>query len=258
MARCVTAILAAASLLALAAPGQAQQERAQKLQGTWVRKDVGCKVKLEVKPASLRCTVTMEEGVAMTVDADYVVSKDGILVGILRAPMDPNPADTDAVNRRLFYFQFTAEDRSLTVKDLRYKDSQDGDKMKELLQGKYHKAEAKHARAEAKGSMTLPSAHYLQHPPAYCPPSIEPSPAKRKNEPKGNEAERRTSELLKESEDLRKIEQEWERVWFTDEPSHMTPERVHGGVEECCPTDWRSVLEFFTVSIPAGFNWVGR
>jgi hypothetical protein len=42
---------------------------------------------------------------------------------------------------------------------------------------------------------------------------------------------RRITELLNQSEDLRQIEYEWERIWFTDEPSHMTPERVHGGVQ---------------------------
>ena len=42
---------------------------------------------------------------------------------------------------------------------------------------------------------------------------------------------RRISELVVDSENLRQIEYEWERIWFTDEPSHMTPERVHGGVQ---------------------------
>jgi hypothetical protein len=41
---------------------------------------------------------------------------------------------------------------------------------------------------------------------------------------------RRVLELLNQSEDLRQIEYEWERIWFTDMPSHLTPERVHGGV----------------------------
>ncbi|HEV3256250.1 MAG TPA: hypothetical protein VG013_05165 [Gemmataceae bacterium] len=41
---------------------------------------------------------------------------------------------------------------------------------------------------------------------------------------------RRMNELLNQSEDLRQIEYEWERIWFTDQPSHMTPERVHGGI----------------------------
>jgi hypothetical protein len=42
---------------------------------------------------------------------------------------------------------------------------------------------------------------------------------------------RRISELLVDSENLRQIEYEWERIWFTDEPSHLTPERVHGGIQ---------------------------
>jgi hypothetical protein len=42
---------------------------------------------------------------------------------------------------------------------------------------------------------------------------------------------RRMHELLNNSEDLRQIEYEWERIWFTDQPSHMTPERVHGGIQ---------------------------
>jgi hypothetical protein len=41
---------------------------------------------------------------------------------------------------------------------------------------------------------------------------------------------RRVLELLNQSEDLRQIEYEWERIWVTDMPSHLTPERVHGGV----------------------------
>ena len=31
-------------------------------------------------------------------------------------------------------------------------------------------------------------------------------------------------------EDLRQITDEWERIWFLDQPSHMTMYRTHGGV----------------------------
>jgi hypothetical protein len=41
---------------------------------------------------------------------------------------------------------------------------------------------------------------------------------------------RRVLELLNQSEDLRQVEYEWERIWMNDMPSHLTPERVHGGV----------------------------
>jgi len=42
---------------------------------------------------------------------------------------------------------------------------------------------------------------------------------------------RRVHELMSNSEDLRQIEYEWERIWFMDQPSHLTPERVHGGIQ---------------------------
>lgn len=40
----------------------------------------------------------------------------------------------------------------------------------------------------------------------------------------------RTQELLFTSENLRMILEEWERIWFLDQPSHLTPYRTHGGL----------------------------
>lgn len=40
----------------------------------------------------------------------------------------------------------------------------------------------------------------------------------------------RTRQLLFNSEDFRNLLLEWERIWFTDQPSHMTPYRTHGGI----------------------------
>ena len=42
---------------------------------------------------------------------------------------------------------------------------------------------------------------------------------------------RRMAELINNSEDLRQIANEWERIWFNDQPSHLTPERIHGGIQ---------------------------
>lgn len=42
---------------------------------------------------------------------------------------------------------------------------------------------------------------------------------------------RRVVELLNQSEDLRQIGDEWERFWFLDHPSHMSYDRVEGGLE---------------------------
>jgi len=41
---------------------------------------------------------------------------------------------------------------------------------------------------------------------------------------------RRMLQLMNQSEDLRQIEREWEHFWMIDQPSHLTDERVHGGV----------------------------
>jgi hypothetical protein len=41
----------------------------------------------------------------------------------------------------------------------------------------------------------------------------------------------RMTQLINQSEDLRQIELEWARFWFTDHPSHLTPERVDGSIQ---------------------------
>ena len=45
-----------------------------------------------------------------------------------------------------------------------------------------------------------------------------------------SEPDRRMQQLLYQSEDLRQIGQEWRRFWFNDQPGHLTPERIHGGI----------------------------
>jgi hypothetical protein len=41
---------------------------------------------------------------------------------------------------------------------------------------------------------------------------------------------RRTQQLIFTSENLRNLLNEWERIWFLDQPDHMSPYRTHGGV----------------------------
>jgi hypothetical protein len=40
----------------------------------------------------------------------------------------------------------------------------------------------------------------------------------------------RARQLINTSEDLRALREEWQRFWFLDQPSHMTPTRTHGGI----------------------------
>jgi hypothetical protein len=37
---------------------------------------------------------------------------------------------------------------------------------------------------------------------------------------------RRMRELLNESEDLRQVQHEWQRIWLNDQPSHLTPKQI--------------------------------
>jgi hypothetical protein len=42
---------------------------------------------------------------------------------------------------------------------------------------------------------------------------------------------RRIKQLLNQSEDLRLIEDEWERFWMIDHPSHLSYDRIDGSIE---------------------------
>ncbi|MCL6503512.1 MAG: hypothetical protein K6T86_12565 [Pirellulales bacterium] len=41
---------------------------------------------------------------------------------------------------------------------------------------------------------------------------------------------RRAQQLIWDSENLRLILDDWERIWLNDQPSHLTPYRTHGGM----------------------------
>lgn len=41
---------------------------------------------------------------------------------------------------------------------------------------------------------------------------------------------RRSRQLINTSENMRAALDEWERIWFLDQPDHMTPYRTHGGI----------------------------
>ncbi len=44
------------------------------------------------------------------------------------------------------------------------------------------------------------------------------------------ERSERARQLIFVSEDFRALTKTWERFWFLDQPDHMSPELVHGGV----------------------------
>ena len=44
------------------------------------------------------------------------------------------------------------------------------------------------------------------------------------------EPERRARQLIFNAEDMRMLLDEWERIWFLDQPDHMSPFKLHGGI----------------------------
>ena len=40
----------------------------------------------------------------------------------------------------------------------------------------------------------------------------------------------RAKQLIYTSEDMRAMREEWHRFWFLDQPDHMNPMRVDGGI----------------------------
>ena len=60
--------------------------------------------------------------------------------------------------------------------------------------------------AAGQGCAPVPLPHYAAYPP------------------------KRVEELLNDSENLRMVGDDWERIWFLDQPSHLTPWRTHGGL----------------------------
>jgi hypothetical protein len=267
MARCTQIVLTAALLCGTAALGRADESP---LLGTWTHRADDHKVRLEIKADGLRCTITADDGCAVTVNADYVTSRDGVVLGIIRAKKAEKKGDEEDLNKRLFYFRVAVDEKTLVVSDLNY-GGDAKDKTKELIEGKYRKVESKNATrakctaqqqttgsvlfgvgvnsdAGLTGSVILNERNFdVSRPPAAIGDffngkasqgagqelRVEPVPGTQlqryTNTPQSKD--RRMREPLNKSEDLRKTEQGWEGIWLPDQPLHLTPERVHGGIE---------------------------
>jgi hypothetical protein len=188
--------LMTSALLVAGGAALAQDADSRKPLGTWVHHSDEYKVTFDVKPDTLRCTVTGEGGLSISVTADYVVSPDGILFGVIRtrkADKKKEKEEEGDTEKRLFYCRFAIEKNNLVLSDVAYGD--DKDKIKEVLEGKYRKMEKKSSAA----SPAIPVAPATTQ--SYKPRTKTSSSQKYSSDPN-----QRISELLKQSEDLRKIE----------------------------------------------------
>src|SRR5262249_42528289 len=87
------ALAAAALLLAATAPARAYTGWQV---GTWARTatvdDHEVRVRLELTENTIHCTVRSAEGpfgMTITIDADYLISRDGVLIGVLTSSKAP-------------------------------------------------------------------------------------------------------------------------------------------------------------------------
>jgi hypothetical protein len=238
----------------------AQENKAEKLQGTWVHKAKDAKVIIGIKPQVMRCTIVSTlEGLAVTVKADYLVTEDGILLGVVRAEKPGKKADADELEKeRIFCCRVAVDKRSLNVSDVKCP-SDMLDKVKEMVEGQYQKVESKHPSCckhfpcqsvipcpvavpapSCPPAANVPAGPASDGPaplPSLSTPSTEellghseklrhPSNARPERVKRSSHPNQRMQQLQNQSEDLRQIEQEWAKYWLKDHLSHLTPEQV--------------------------------
>jgi hypothetical protein len=134
MARVTTVALAMVLLLVGAAPGADEKEASKKKPvGTWKRTAGDNSITFTIKADTLH-VVVKTGGDSKEIDADYGVSKDGVLFArINRTKNDGDgPSEGD-----LFSFRFTLDNDRLTLSEL--KTPQDSAQAKELVHGEYRK-----------------------------------------------------------------------------------------------------------------------
>jgi hypothetical protein len=130
MMRCAIVALTALLLTGASLPGG--ETKAKKPLGTWSRSAGELEVKFQIKEDTLKCTIS-GMGLTIDVDADYAMSKDGVIFGRVNkvekkgACVGPNVGD-------LFTFKFAVKDNVMTVSELGPQNNADA---RELVEGDY-------------------------------------------------------------------------------------------------------------------------
>jgi hypothetical protein len=227
MARIMFPILIVALLATI--PVHAQESKNEKLQGTWVLRAKDHKTTIEIKPDVLRCTVVVpEEGCTISVSADYVLRKDGTLIGVIRAkPAGADNHHTTRMKEQLFSCHVAVHKNSLVINGM----ERGRENPKEYVEGVYRKVKDKEPApaAQAPPTMTpvLPGATTRTNDQSSIGSAIGTFFTK-VGEFLGMEEhyspDPRMMQLMNQTEDLRVIEEEWANYWLTDHASHLTPE----------------------------------
>jgi hypothetical protein len=133
--------LALLTALLLSAPGLAQTARpsADDLIGTWKRHTEGHEIAVTVERDGLRLSVAFPEGLTVSMEADYLVTRDGILVGVLRLRNgDLLLKERTELASRFFQCRFAVEGNELVVREVKVGNLVD-DCCKKLVEGPYRR-----------------------------------------------------------------------------------------------------------------------
>jgi hypothetical protein len=133
MTRWVTAALALT--LACAVPAATADEVKKPPVGTWTKKEGDRTVTFQIKADGMRVVLKGEGDQKIEVDADYGVTKDGVLFG--RISKVAKPGGEGPEEGELFSFRFKVEKDKLILSDLTGTKIDDG--AKKLVEGDYEK-----------------------------------------------------------------------------------------------------------------------
>lgn len=160
-----------ALLVLTAAPARAQDGKAEKppdLLGFWTHKAEEGKVTLDICQHTLICTIEAPKGMAFTVEADYAVSPDGLLVGILRAKQKKKDADNP--DERVFCCRLSRHGGTLTVHEMKCGLAEE--QVKKFVEGTYKLDQGRKAATVRPPASATPAGAPILPPP--CVPGVPP------------------------------------------------------------------------------------
>jgi hypothetical protein len=128
-----SAVTVVVALVVVAAAGAADAP-AKKPIGTWARGLGENKVTFQFKADSLTCVIT-NGSATLEVEADYGVTKDGVIYGII-TKAERKGVDGGPEKGELFSFQVKIDKETITISDLKGTDNAEA---KQLIQGEYKK-----------------------------------------------------------------------------------------------------------------------
>jgi hypothetical protein len=112
--------------------GKTKGSALKKVVGTWTRTEGDAKVTFQMKKRTLRCTLT-EGDKSLTAQADYAVSKAGVLFGRI-TKVENKDFQNPPTEGTLFSFQFRIKNGTMTISDLQ---SPGGAEARQLIEGDY-------------------------------------------------------------------------------------------------------------------------